>query len=447
MWLERCGWGSGLQDPQPPLGRSETERRACREAALRLALEATTDIALSGALRPLFRLGSASPQAQLLRFLELAEQLLRHELPRLRRLVRCEASISPRWQPDPGGGRIDPGASLRRSSGALPQVWLVQRTERFVRTPVNQLLGAILQRTRRLLRQLLQGTPSYGLDLLRRERSLLLATQRHLEAFLLNSPLGSLEEEKGPIAALLRGAAPRREELRNFGSLLRWWQDLSALDLQALLRPELAEDQDGVSVHACYEQVAALGLLLALREHLTPLPVEGSSPQSASSVIQAAPAAGAVDPASRPQVEQASLRFRAPFGEVEARLGAVPADVPWARPVTLLLDARHTDGRQRRIFVDARNCGGIALEQVAVQLALLIHALPGAHPERSHEVLFITPAAPVRPPMLRIGGQPLRMMHLPAAALTPAPGQRLIDLFGRVVAETLPFADPERTAP
>lgn len=383
MLLESCGWGSGHQDPRPPIGDSTTELRSCREAALRLALETANDVGLGAILRPLFERSSPDPaQARLLRFLGLADRLVRQELPRLRRLVRCEAHLSSRWAAEPAGGRVEPVESLRRSGGAPPTLWLVRRTERFVRTPVNRLIAAVLRRTAAILSQLHRSAPAGPVALLRRERSVVVASAQAFDAFLATSPLGSLGEDRASIETLRRAALPRQRELRRVASLLDWWTEFSKLDLQDLRRAGTPEAADSLSVHACYEQVAALSLLLTLRERLAPLRKRGAE----------APATGT------------SLRFHAPFGEVKAHLGCVSDEVPWARPATLLLELRHRDGRVRHVYVEARNSGGVALQQVKRELELMLRLLQrdgSAEGAREHVALLIAPTSLTTPGQVR----------------------------------------------
>ena len=340
--LDRCGWGADAGLDAPISERDAIER--CRALALRTCVELLNDAAIGGAMSPLFVVPAddpRDPRAALARLLGLLRDLVDRELPRLRRMVRCESVQREAWQREPFGGRVDAAASIRtslaRRGSAAPETWLVKRADRIADTPVNNLVAAILRDTEATLRRIV-ALDRAASALLCRERSLVAASLAALRSFFAVSPLGDLPVDPSPTEALLLAAQRRRAELARFAGLVAFWRALQETDiasLRAVTEGCLLRD---LTPAACYESACAAGLVLALRERFVP-DLGGDA---------------------------GTFSFQAPGGRARVVFGARPERRYARRPCTAMIEL--SDGGE--IVIEARNAGHAAAADLAERLYL-----------------------------------------------------------------------------
>lgn len=342
MWaLERCGWGAGTVDPEPPIRQPGAIER-CRALALRAAVELLSDAQLGASLSPLFvsRDAPDDPEVALARLLGLLRRLIEQELPRLGRMLRCESAQTQAWQRVPAGGRVDALTSVRvaleRTGVPAPDLWLVRRVERLADTPVNRLLASVLRDVEARLHRI-AATDSAAGTLLGRERSLVWASLRALRGFFAASPLGSVPGARLTAEALLQ-ASRRRAEMARFEGLLQWWRELQETELSALRAVAGEGAMRDLSPDASYELVCATSLVLALQARF---PAE----------------AGA---------EPGVFTFATPRGPLRTRFGAGSdrrfARRPWTAALSLPAGVE--------VVVEARNARAIAAAELAERLYL-----------------------------------------------------------------------------
>lgn len=350
--IDRCGWGAGLIDPDPPILNDGDPARRSRELALRQMLEVLSDGRLVGALRPEFVVGGDDhAHARFVRLVVLIRRLVDHELPALRRLLRCQTAMVAHTSTAPEGGRVDFLGTLRRAPAAeligSPAEWLVQRTHYFTATPVNQLVAAILHHVAAAI-AICRRHVALHWRLLPREDDILHRAARALRRFFEITPLGTIPRDSlRPVERMIDEAARRRAEFARVAPLVDWWQEFQRYDL-ATLRSAADEDAfTSVSVHACYELVCTTALVLALRDRCA--------------VLDGGPG-------------DVALRFRAASGVIALQLGADLAPVWLGRTPTVLIELQ-PDGRPAmRVIVEARNAAGSAAQEIAGRMVLLRRA-------------------------------------------------------------------------
>jgi hypothetical protein len=352
------GWGRGAVDRSPPIASPAAQTRA-RELALRHSLEALADQRLGPTLHPHFDAGDADAHARFVRLLTTVRALVETQLPQVRRRLRCETIDTEREMRAPSGGRIDPMASLRRAAtrgSDIPELWVVNRRERLVDTPVNRLIVFILRDVETKLDACLQRRDAPW-RAMAGERGLLHDAHQRLAHFFATTPLDALAAPKVPIARLRSDAARRRAEYERIAPLYEWWQGFERAHLDAL-RGDDADDT--LAADGCYELCAALGLALALRRRCAP--TEPTTP--------------------------GALAFRGAGVHVELRFGQRAPGSRHGRESTAWLTVRRDGVAPREVLVEARNQRDATAAELAQRLDLWIAHNPGAR------AVLLTPAAP-----------------------------------------------------
>lgn len=261
--LERLGWGTDISALTSPVTAREQE--AARALAFGAFLAAYSSRSLGLVVQAVFHRPEAplpGAAGAVVRLWSLLERLIAVELPALTRGVRVETSPGGEWMRAPQGGRVDAAATLRASGGAMPEAWLVRRTERWIETPVNLFAAAVLRGTVARIEQVVALHRRRGVAVPELVRQASVALQR----FLRDHFLGRVVVPPGATPEAYRAAASRwAAELRRIRSLVGWWDALQEIELRSLQAAfaggaALAE----IDVHAAYEMAIALGLVSAL---------------------------------------------------------------------------------------------------------------------------------------------------------------------------------------
>lgn len=346
--IDHCGWGRGLIDPAAPISSSGDPARRSRELALRQLLEVLSDGRLVDVLRPDFAAGGDDHvHARFVRLIVLIRRFLDHELPALRRVLRCQTTTVAQLSAAPRGGRVDVLATWRRAPAAClmgtAAEWVVQRTQYFVETSTNLLVAAILHEVAACLVSYRHHVSQHW-RLHLREDDVLHRAARELRRFFDITPLGLIPRHSlRPIELMMVEAARRRAEFARIASLVDWWREFLRFDLAMLRSAGEPEVFTTVSVHGCYELICATALVLALRDRCA---VQDGD------------------------LEPHALTLRSRSGVVSLQLGAKLAPVSFGRPPTLVLELRPDNRAATRLIVEARNAGDLAAQEFAGRLVL-----------------------------------------------------------------------------
>lgn len=248
------GWGGGLSAVAS--GVPAAQQPSVRASAWRLVALAESCGQLDSRLAVDFSIADkADPYAQAARLTLLLRQLTELELPRLRRVVRCETRSIERRAKTPGGGRIDIDRTWRRRKQAGDRALTLRAIRRIAHTPVNQVLATRMTALMALLNRL------DPLALLPEERRAAIRAREALRRFMAGSPLARVPP-LGPadLPRVRRAAMRRRAEWRRVRSFLDWWARLADIEVGALYS---ADKTDRLPPGAAFELSVCAGLIAA----------------------------------------------------------------------------------------------------------------------------------------------------------------------------------------